>query len=212
MSAIFKTRASQLGDHMPYEHSKSMKRRYNDGHFHARYFVGQGIDVGGKPDPLGQYRGIFRNMGEVRVWDLEDGDAQMMASVADNTYDFLASSHCLEHMHDPREAFGNWIRIVKPGGFLVVTVPDEDLYEQGVWPSRFNSDHKVTFTIHKAKSWSPVSINVTDLLAGVSEQINIERIQLINDFYRDDLRQQGIDQTRTIVAECCIEFIVQKNH
>ncbi|MBV5346213.1 MAG: methyltransferase domain-containing protein, partial [Rhodoferax sp.] len=74
--------------------------------------------------------------------------------------DFVHSSHCLEHMRDVREALKNWIRIVKPGGFLILTVPDEDLYEQGQWPSRFNTDHKWSFTIHKERSTMPSSINV----------------------------------------------------
>ncbi len=53
---------------------------------------------------------------------------------------------------------------VRPGGHLFFIVPDEDLYEQGVFPSRFNGDHKATFTISKTKSWSPVSVNVLDLV------------------------------------------------
>lgn len=43
-------------------------------------------------------------------------------------------------------------------------MPDEDLYEQGVFPSRFNADHKSTFTISKYQSWSPVSINLLGLV------------------------------------------------
>jgi SAM-dependent methyltransferase len=78
-------------------------------------------------------------------------------------FDFVYSSHCLEHMRDPRSALLEWWKLVKPGGHLLFIVPDEDLYEQGVFPSRFNSDHKATFTISKARSWSPVSINVLDL-------------------------------------------------
>lgn len=48
---------------------------------------------------------------------------------------------------------------------MLVVVPDEDLYEQGVWPSRYNGDHQWTFTIHKAQSWSPVSLNLSELIA-----------------------------------------------
>ena len=59
-----------------------------------------------------------------------DQAAELMASVADNTYDFVHSSHCLEHMRDPARAMHNWLRILKPGGHLVCLVPDEDLYEQ----------------------------------------------------------------------------------
>jgi hypothetical protein len=57
----------------------------------------------------------------------------------------------------------DWWKLVKPGGYLFILVPDEDLYEQGVFPSRFNDDHKATFTIAKSNSWSHKSINVLDL-------------------------------------------------
>jgi hypothetical protein len=66
-------------------------------------------------------------------------------------------------MHDPRRTLANWWSLVKPGGVLFVIVPDEDLYEQGSWPSRHNADHKHTFTISKKRSWSPRSNNLLDL-------------------------------------------------
>ncbi|WP_119342864.1 methyltransferase domain-containing protein [Facilibium subflavum] len=195
---------------MPYEQSKSTKRRYNIGAFHQRYFVGNGVDIGGKPDPMGQYVGVFPLMRSVRIWDLQDGDAQYMKGVDDASYDFVVSSHCLEHLHDPKQGLGNWIRIVKPGGYLVITVPDEDLYELGHWPSRFNHDHKHSFTIHKKSSWSPVSINVFELLASFTDVVEVEKIELVRDFFRDQLKAKNFDQTRTVVAECCIEFILRK--
>jgi hypothetical protein len=70
-------------------------------------------------------------------------------------------------MHDPVRTLAEWWKLVKPGGHLFFVVPDEDLYEQGFFPSLFNRDHKATFTIHKEKSWSPVSLNVRDLAAGL---------------------------------------------
>jgi SAM-dependent methyltransferase len=146
-----------------WEQSKAAKRRYNDGAFLSRYFVGHGVDIGGKPDPLAQYAGMFPRIQSVRTWDLEDGDAQLMESVSDASFDFVHASHSLEHMRDVQEALDHWIRILKPGGHLVITVPDEDLYEQGQWPSQRNSDHKWTFTIAKRQSWSPKSINIVDL-------------------------------------------------
>ena len=99
-----------------------------------------------------------------------------------------------------------WHRLARLG----ITVPDEDLYEMGVWPSRFNPDHKWTFTILKAKSWSPCSINILDLLKGFAGRVEIEKIELIRDFYRDGLVQEGVDQTLTPVAECSIEWILRK--
>ncbi len=194
---------------MPWEQSKAAKRRFNLGEFHNKYFVGTGIDIGGKPDPLGQYAGVFPKMAGVRTWDLEDGDAQYMEGVPDNSFDFVHSSHCLEHLKDPGIAFGNWIRIVKPGGHIITTVPDEDLYEKGVFPSKFNPDHKWTMTIQKTNSWSDKSVNIMELLQSFGDRIKVIKIELIEDFYRPKLPPH-LDQTATPVAECCIEFIVRK--
>jgi len=140
------------------ECTKAFVRRAADINFTARYFVGDGVDIGGAPDPLTLYAQFFPRMGKVRIWDLADGDAQLMASVADDSFDFVHSSHCLEHLVDPAVGLHNWFRILKPGGHLVVIVPDEDLYEQGVFPSTYNSDHKWTFTVSKSRSWSEVAV------------------------------------------------------
>lgn len=193
-----------------WEQSKAAKRRLAIGAFHSRYFVGHGIDVGGKPDPLGQYAGLFARMASARTWDLEDGDAQYMSGVSDGQYDFLHASHCLEHMVDVPVALGNWIRVVKAGGFLIITVPDEDLYELGIWPSRFNSDHKWTFTIMKEESWSPKSLNVLEMLREFAGVVEVEKVELLRDFYRDAWAEEKIDQTRTPVAECAIEIVLRK--
>ena len=103
-----------------WEQSKAAKRRFSDGLFHSRYFVGEGIDIGGKPDPLHQFRGVFPMMREVRTWDLEDGDAQYMEDVPDDRYDFVHSSHCLEHMVDVRTALGH--PIGASGARILVTL------------------------------------------------------------------------------------------
>ena len=90
-------------------------------------------------------------------------------------------------------------------------VPDEDLYEQGQWPSRHNSDHKMTFTISKMKSWSPDSVNVLDLLKDFTSQVQIISLGLVDHGYRYGLQGRGIDQTRTPLAECGIEFVLKKH-
>ncbi|MCE0483872.1 MAG: class I SAM-dependent methyltransferase [Methylacidiphilales bacterium] len=115
---------------------------------------GKGIDIGCGPDPVTP---------DARRFDKEDGDANRASEYVKEQFDFVYSSHCLEHMHDPKAAIQDWWKLVKTGGYLFVLVPDEDLYEQGVFPSRFNDDHKATFTISKAKSWSPLSHNVLEL-------------------------------------------------
>ena len=165
------------------ETSKSIKRRYYHGNFLSKYFVGHGIDVGSGSDPLDQYIGIFPLMASVRSWDINDGDAQYLNTVANNTYDFLHSSHSLEHMKDPYIAIENWIRVVKSNGFLVITIPDEDLYEHGHWPSKFTNEHFWRFTIYKKTSLLTKSINVLDFIKNISDKVVCEKIELINDFF-----------------------------
>ena len=192
-----------------HECSKAVARRLHDSRFATRWFVGDGIDVGAGSDPLGNYREMFPRMQNCRAWDLPDGDAQTLEGVADESLDFVHSSHCLEHMVDPRIALDHWIRVLKPGGHLVMIVPDEDLYEQGVFPSTFNSDHKWTFTIAKLASWSTRSVNVTDLLNGVSDRVQAIKVELLDASYRWD-GVPRFDQTLTPVAESAIEIVALK--
>jgi SAM-dependent methyltransferase len=121
---------------------------------------GKGLDIGAGRDPVRP---------DVRRFDVEHGDANCITQVIREleSFDYVFSSHCLEHMRDPIAALEDWWKLVKPGGALFVIVPDEDLYEQGYWPSIFNSDHKSTFTISKQTSWSPVSRNLLELMGNL---------------------------------------------
>lgn len=157
---------------------------------------GKGIDIGCGSSPIGG----------AEAWDLAQGDAQYMVGVPDDTYDWVFSSHCLEHLKDPHVAIQNWWRILKIGGYLIVLVPDEDLYEQRAWPSRFNSDHKRTFTLSKDNSWSPVSVNCADLLRFLPGHRLIS-LTLEDNGY--DYEKLGQDQTGGS-AEASVQFIVRK--
>lgn len=190
------------------ECSKSITRRLADVNFTSRYFVGSGIDIGGKPDPLSLYRELFCRLESVRTWDWEDGDAQFLETVSDESVDFIHSSHCLEHLVDPAQGLANWLRVVKQGGYLIITVPDEDLYEQGIFPSTFNRDHKWTFTIFKHLSWSERSLNLIDLVRGLGPSAELVRLEQLNSTYRFDLPRY--DQTLSPVGEAGIEMIVRK--
>ena len=189
--------------------SRSMQRRLFDSRFATRYFVGYGLDIGGGPDSLALYAELFPLIRNVVIYDTPQGDAQYLSNVADGSFDFLFSSHCLEHVPDPREALANWVRVVRPGGHLVVAVPDEDLYEQGTWPSTFNTDHRATFTICKRNSWSPVSINLLDLIAAIADRVQPLSITTIDHGHRFKLPR--FDQTLTPVAEASIEFVLRKH-
>jgi SAM-dependent methyltransferase len=190
------------------ENSKSIFRRLTDSNYVRRYFVGDGVDIGGKPDPLILYREFFPQMGNVRTWDMDDGDAQYMHSVADEHFDFVYSSHCLEHLNDPCEGIRNWFRILKPGGHMLISIPEEDLYEQGVWPSTHNVAHRHSFTLYKQASWSEASINILELLQTLGAFADIRKIEVLDQTYRYDLPR--FDQTLTPVGECGIELVIRK--
>ena len=190
------------------ECSKSIQRRLADSNFLRKYFVGDGIDIGGKPDPLSLYSEFFPLLKTVKTWDWEDGDAQYLKGVLDSSLDFVHSSHCLEHLVDPVEGLRNWLRVVRDDGYVVITVPDEDLYEQGLFPSSFNRDHKSTFTILKSKSWSECSINILDMVREIGPHAEVVRIEQLSATYRYELPR--FDQTLTPVAECGIELIIRK--
>jgi hypothetical protein len=106
-------------------------------------------------------------------------------------------------------ALKSWFELVRPGGFLVIVVPDEDLYEQGSWPSRFNSDHKWSFTIKKASSWSPRSLNVMDMAASTLSNFSFVRTTLLDTNY--DYAIVGVDQS-SAAAETSIEMILRKHN
>lgn len=184
-----------------FEASKAIRRR---GELNNKYFKGSGIDIGAGPNCISQHGFDAYN------WDLKDGDAQFLATVKDKQYNFVHSSHCLEHMVDPKIAIKHWVRVCKVGGYIVITVPDEELYEHNMWPSRFNNDHKWSFRIYTGTPKTYKSINVTDLLKLVwkdTEIISIQRIEDGFDFSADKM----IDQTISVDGpECAIEMVLRR--
>jgi SAM-dependent methyltransferase len=191
-----------------YETSKSLIRRSYDKRFATRWLIGDGIDIGAGHDSIGNYMPLFPLIRSVRAWDRPDGDAMLMEGVADASFDFVHSSHCLEHLVNPTIALQNWVRICKPGGHLLILVPDEDLYEQGVWPSTFNTDHKWSFTIGKPSSWCPQSVNVIALLRNVWREVDILKVELLDSGYI--YGAQRFDQTLTLIGECAIEIVLRR--
>jgi SAM-dependent methyltransferase len=59
-------------------------------------------------------------------------EASELTGIESEKYDFLLASHCLEHCANCLKTLQEWIRIIKPGGFLLLILPDK----------RFTFDHK----------------------------------------------------------------------
>jgi SAM-dependent methyltransferase len=48
-----------------------------------------------------------------------------LEGIGDERYDFVLSSHCLEHLANPIKALHHWKRVLKPKGFLLLVLPDK---------------------------------------------------------------------------------------
>lgn len=138
------------------------------------YLQGKVIDIGGGNDPV---------TNTAKVFDLKDGDAQYITKYENKeSYDCVHSSHCLEHMVNVPNALSEWWQLVKQGGYMVITVPHEDLYEQKIWPSIFNQDHKASFRLNQKNSWSNVSYDLHELCSNLPD-VNIMDESIQDNYY-----------------------------
>lgn len=52
-------------------------------------------------------------------------EATDLGQISTERYDFLLSSNCLEHVANPLKALMEWRRVIKPGGALVLVLPNK---------------------------------------------------------------------------------------
>lgn len=52
--------------------------------------------------------------------------------VEDASLDFCYSSHLLEDFVDWNPILAEWVRVLKPGGFLVILIPDKELWNRAI--------------------------------------------------------------------------------
>ncbi|XME04329.1 methyltransferase domain-containing protein [Lachnospiraceae bacterium C1.1] len=158
------------------ETKRCNERRSREGFF-EKYCNGEGLDIGYGSDPI---------MPSVYGWDIENGDAQYLNGVSDESLDYVYSSHCLEHLWDVRLAIKNWFRVIKRGGHLIIAVPHRDLYEKKkTLPSRWNGDHKHMFLIGRAESPDTLDI-VEEVREGLMNfDYDIEYVKTCKEGYED---------------------------
>lgn len=51
-------------------------------------------------------------------------EAVALTGLVDDAYDFVLSSHCLEHVANPLRALREWRRVTRPGGHLLLILPN----------------------------------------------------------------------------------------
>lgn len=190
---------------MSQEAYKAAKRRMSEApEFWANVFSGKGIDLGCGCAPIGleHYPKITQNF----AWDKVLNSRHDVSSLPfdDKEFNWAHASHVLEHVENPIATCNEWMRVLTPGGWLVITVPDFNLYERDQWPSRFNPDHKSTWSIEMAKSLIAILSVNWDVLES--------DVKLLDAGFNPDLPNH-IDQTRPPYnAECAVEIIIRKGH
>ncbi len=124
----------------PAETTKANARRIREGFF-KKYCNGKGIDIGFGGDLI---------MPDAQGWDFEHGDATFLNGIKDESFDYVYSSHTLEHVFDVETTLKNWYRVLKPNGYMILYLPHRDLYEKKKeLPSIFNPTHQRFFLIDK---------------------------------------------------------------
>lgn len=69
----------------------------------------------------------------------------------DNSLDYVFSSHCLEHFHEPEKALREWTKVIRVGGFLVLILPHK-MYYPNIGEPNANKDHKHDFLPEDVKN------------------------------------------------------------
>jgi SAM-dependent methyltransferase len=131
------------GRHVGPEVRKTMRARIESGFF-AQYLSGPNVlDIGFRGgDPANQPI-VPWAIGVDKDYPGYDG---VRLPFADRSQDAVHSSHCLEHIANPGQALGEWFRVLRIGGFLVVTVPHQQLYERKPMPtSRWGGNEHLRF-------------------------------------------------------------------
>jgi len=172
--------------------AKARRTREN---FFDRFCRGKGIDIGYGGDLLAD---------NCRPWDIEHGDGQTLEGLEEAMFDFVYSSHTLEHLEDAHAAIKNWWRVLKPGGYLILYLPDRELYERKkTLPSRWNNTHKRFFLLDRDEP--PDTTGVIPLIQRSLSDYEIVEAKVCDEGYH------VTGPNSPAVGEYSIEIVVKKN-
>lgn len=190
------------------EGTKAKDRRLAEGWIWNEIFKGTGIDVGAGDDPY-TWDGC-----QIITFDVQDGDANELARYfSAGRFNFLHASQCLEHMHNPYECIRNWATVVRKGGYLVITIPDYSLYEHGSWPSKYNPDHKSTWSLTITHTQAPIHVNLNSpewkaTLEQAKCEVVLQRIVDTNYDYSKYSEDQTFDFNNRV--EAFLEIVLKR--
>jgi 2-polyprenyl-3-methyl-5-hydroxy-6-metoxy-1,4-benzoquinol methylase len=58
------------------------------------------------------------------IWN--ESDLNLRLQIEDNTFDFIVSTEVIEHLENPRAVFREFYRLLKPGGKVLLTTPNQE--------------------------------------------------------------------------------------
>lgn len=107
-----------------------------------KYCCGQGVDLGCglvriRSDAIGV--DLYNPAADMRT------DARKLDEFPDEHFDYVFSSHLLEEIQNTEATLKEWLRILKPGGYVVLYQADKNLYYSFDDP-RCNKAHKHHFS------------------------------------------------------------------
>lgn len=154
---------------------------------------GHGLDLGCGPNKAFPHFVGVDNLKDVSLFGIEFTPdkvvetCEMLPEFADESQDFVFSSHLLEHISAYQSALAEWWRVIKPGGYLVLYLPHKDLYPKIGQPGA-NIDHKHDFEqndiTNVMRSFGGWSLIVNELRADGNEYSFLQVYQK-----RDDPKQ-----------------------
>lgn len=107
-----------------------------------RYLRGSGLEIGALHDPLPvSSRARVRYVDRMSVSDLRlhypelrdlklvepdiIDNGETLASIGDQSQDFVVANHFLEHTEDPIGTLKTFLRVLRPGGILYIALPNK---------------------------------------------------------------------------------------
>ena len=131
----------------------------------TRYCIGNGIDIGAGGDPviptavqIDLPEPEFSRYGHAFpvsiVPQFRSRDWHRNLPFKDATLDFVYSSHLLEDYNEWEELLKEWIRVIKPGGHILILVPDKVKFNEAVRRTGGgNAAHKHEFRVGELSEW-----------------------------------------------------------
>ena len=103
-------------------------------------------------------------------------DATQLDGIPSNSYQFVLSSNCLEHVANPLKALEEWLRVVEPNGLILLILPNKE--------SNFDHRRPVTSFEHLLDDYKRQT--------GEDDLTHLEEILALHDLSRDPLAGDAV--------------------